>query len=71
MMAAEVLDWLDERNGHMVVRVAKKDTFEKGQCLWVDLGPTYDALRAVLMAAGNEGHAVTFEDREDGDDGQD
>ena len=33
MTAAEVLDWLDERKGHMVVRVAKKDTFEKGPCL--------------------------------------
>lgn len=71
MTAAEVLDWLDGRTGHMIMKVPRKDTFEQSQSMWVDLGPTDDAVRAVLMAAVNEGQAVTYKDKEEDDDGQD
>ena len=60
------LEWRMARPNRLTLRVPAKDCLDCGEYLWVDLGPSETAVKAVLLAYAvkDDGKAVTME-RED------
>ena len=57
-------EWLKAREGRMTLRVPAKDCLDCGGYLWIDMGPSESALRAIIAAyiVKDEGKAVQMEE---------
>lgn len=60
------LEWRMARPDRLTLRVPAKDCLDCGEYLWIDMGPSESALKAIIAAylVKDEGKAVTME-RED------
>lgn len=59
-------EWLKARRGRMTLRVPAKDCLDCGGYLWVDMGPSEVALKAIIAAyvVKDEGKAVSYDGTE-------
>lgn len=55
--------WLKAREGRMTLRVPAKDCLDCGGYLWIDMGPSEEALKAIIAAyiVKDEGKVVSYE----------
>lgn len=56
-------EWLKAREGRMTLRVPAKDCLDCGGYLWIDMGPSEEALKAIIAAyiVKDEGKVVSYE----------